>query len=75
LILTGRPPDTACSDEVENPDLVQREISISKHIITEKDIAAAHREKAGIIKVEPRAILTDLAREYADKQKIMILKR
>lgn len=75
LILTGRPPDTACSDEVENTDVVQREISISKHIITEKDIAAAHREKAGIIKVEPRAILTDLAREYADKQKIMILKR
>lgn len=79
LILTGRPPDgeseANCSGGLENRDVVQREMCISKHIITEKDIAAARGEKAEIIKVEPRAILTDLAKEYADKQKIMILRR
>lgn len=53
---------------------MKKEITITKHIITEKNIIDAHQEKAAIVHVDAKAILTDLAREYAAKQRITILR-
>lgn len=52
----------------------KKEITITKHIITEKNIIDAHQEKAAVVHVDAKAILTDLAREYAAKQRITILR-
>ncbi|MDD3279650.1 MAG: hypothetical protein PHG16_12350 [Lachnospiraceae bacterium] len=61
---------------VSEPDkpVAPKEITITKHVITEKNIIDAHQGKADIIRVDAKAILTDLAREYAAKQRITILR-
>lgn len=66
IILTGNPGSNI-------PE--EKEICIAKHIITEKDITAAHEERAEVIAVDIKAILTDLAKEYANKQKIAIVRK
>lgn len=51
------------------------EVGICKHVITERDIRKVWEEsKIQKIVIGSKAILTDLAREYADKQKIMIVR-
>lgn len=78
LILTGQP---AAAKEAANCCVAPaeaapgKEIVISKRVITEKDVTAAHGEKATAIVVGPKAILTDLAREYANKRRITILRQ
>lgn len=81
LILTGRPADmrVACDTAAGGLGAAQqvsgREVMISKRVITEKDVMAAHADKASVIVVGEKAILTDLAREYANKRQIAILRQ
>lgn len=91
LILTGQPGESSSERTVvaekpaaapekpvvseEQPEAEQKEICISKKVITEKDITAAHGEKALVVVVQPKAILTDLAKEYAKKHRMTIVRR
>jgi len=52
-----------------------KEYTISKHVITEKNVIDAHAERAQKIVVDSKAILTDLAKEYAHKRNIAIERR
>ena len=58
------PAAAPCKKE-ETPAPAGGEYAITKKVITEKDINAAQMENASIIRVGAKAILTDLAKEYA----------
>ena len=53
----------------EKPGQEGREFVISKKVITERDLIAAKEQKVCCVVVDQKAILTDLAREYAGKTK------
>ncbi len=42
-------------------------VKLTKKVITEKDMSAAKANKAGVVCIAKKAILTDLAKEYAKK--------
>lgn len=76
LLLNGEAPEIPeKSAPVCEPVLPEKEYTLYKKVITEKDVTAAHGEKATAIVVPQRAILTDLAKEYARKRNIQILRR
>ncbi len=49
-------------------------IKLAKKIITEKDMSAAKADKAGAVCITKKAILTDLAKEYAHKYSLTIIR-
>lgn len=51
-----------------------KEVSISKKVIAEKDITAAHSAGATVLRVSAKAIVTDLAKDYAHDRRIEIIK-
>jgi hypothetical protein len=53
----------------------EKEVYLSKRVITEKDIVKAGSEKAKIIVIDEKALITDLAKEYAAKRKITIKRK
>lgn len=50
------------------------EISLTKRVVTEKDIVKAVSERAGTIRAGERTIVTDLAKDYARAHGIVILR-
>lgn len=78
LILTGPSPAFTKDSPEAVPDtasLDRRERVLRKHVITEKDIRSAYEDKAETIVAGTRAILTDLAKEYAEKHRIVVRRR
>ncbi|MCI5649488.1 MAG: hypothetical protein ACI4EG_08680 [Fusicatenibacter sp.] len=67
--------DAVKETPVDVPEEAEREICIFKHVITEKDVTAADSAKAKTLVVDTKAILTDLAKEYASKRKIVVVRR
>ena len=65
-------PSSEPSYSPEKPGRKEGEFVISKKVITERDLIAAKEQKVCCVVVDQKAILTDLAREYAGKQKITI---
>lgn len=53
---------------------VRKEMTLSKRVITERDITEAATNGVNVIRVGARAILTDLAKEYAHNQKLEIVR-
>ncbi len=53
----------------------RKEVAFKKRVITEKDIVAARGGGASVVRVAERAILTDLAEEYAQAHEIVIERR
>ncbi len=49
-------------------------VKLTKKVVTEKDMAAAKANKAGTVCVAKKAILTDLAKEYANKYSLTIVR-
>lgn len=74
LLLTGEEPAAPSAPACE-PVAEEKEYTLYKKVITEKDVTAADREKATAVVVPERAILTDLAREYARKRNMEIIRR
>ncbi len=54
--------------------LLVKELDCAKKLITEKDVISARREGYGRLHLEKRAIVTDLAREYAQSCGIELIK-
>lgn len=52
----------------------RKEMTLSKRVITERDITEAATNGVNVIRVGARAILTDLAKEYAHNQKLEIVR-
>lgn len=52
-----------------------KEAVLDKKVITEKDMIALGNDKVQKVTVGEKAILTDLAREYASKHRITVLRR
>lgn len=50
------------------------EITLAKRVVTEKDVVRAVSEHAGTIRTGERAIVTDLAKEYARERGVVILR-
>lgn len=73
ILLGGEEPKAAIGQAAET--LPEKEVTLYKKVITEKDVTAVHGQKATALVVPERAILTDLAREYARKRNIQILRR
>lgn len=55
--------------------LKEKSKNIVKRVITERDIIDAKRENITEIIIESKTLLTDLARELAQKQQITITRR
>lgn len=53
----------------------ESEIILEKHIITERDIMAVRTQRGSVVVVNNKAILTDLAKEFANKQGIGVRRR
>ena len=53
---------------------VRKELTLGKRVITERDITEAATNGVTVIHVGARAILTDLAKEYAHNQKLEIVR-
>ena len=51
-----------------------REETLTKRIITERDIAAVYDRDLAVVHVGPKSILTDLAREYAANRGVKVVK-
>lgn len=58
-----------------SPCVQEKEVCVFKRVITERDVSMAHGDKASVLSVDPKAIITDLAREYAARQNIAIIRR
>lgn len=54
--------------------LLVKELACAKKLITEKDVVSAQREGYGLLRLDKRAIVTDLAREYAQSSGIKLIK-
>lgn len=52
----------------------EKELHITKKVILEKDMTAAHLEKATAVCIGAKSILTDLARDYAHEHGIKIIR-
>ena len=55
-------------------ETVRKELTLNKRVITERDITEAATSGVTVIRVGKRAILTDLAKEYAHNQKLEIVR-
>lgn len=69
-----------CLQEINNStnnsiSLQKKSKNIIKRVITERDIIDAKRENITEIIIETKTLLTDLARELAQKQDITIIRR
>jgi ethanolamine utilization protein len=53
---------------------VRKELTLGKRVITERDITEAVTNGVTVVHVGARAILTDLAKEYAHNQKLEIVR-
>lgn len=71
---SGR-PEKAAVPEAPAEEAPVKEAAIVKKIITEKDMIALGNDKVQSVLVGERAILTDLAKEYAARHKITIRRR
>lgn len=59
---------------VEKQPVSGKTVKIEKRILTERDVISAREEKAACIVVGKKAILSDLAKEYARKYQINIVR-
>lgn len=66
-------PAAPCACTCEKP-AEGKAVTVSKKVITEKDVTAAHSEGATILRVGAKAIVTDLAKDYAHERNIEIIK-
>ncbi len=71
-ILDGKTPSSEPPCLPQEPGQEEREFVISKRVITERDLIAAKEQKVCCVVVNQKAILTDLAKDYAGKQRITI---
>lgn len=53
-------------------DIPRAEVRLEKRVITEKDIVEARRGGASAVRIAERAIMTDLAKEYAHAHDIAV---
>ncbi len=67
-ILTGSETAAACRAGSG------RTIALPAHLVSERSVADAHREGASRILLDGKAIVTDLAREYAKKYRIELVR-
>lgn len=51
-----------------------REVTIEKRVITERDLSAVYDKDVSVIHIGKRAILTDLAKEYAQARKVSLVR-
>ena len=51
-----------------------REVKIEKRVITERDLSAVYDKDVSVIHIGKRAILTDLAKEYAQARKVSLVR-
>ena len=75
-ILTGE-VKAACAPAApkqEAAPVAGREETISKRVVTERDLAAVYDRDVTVVHVGKKAIVTDLAREYAAGRGVSILK-
>lgn len=64
-------PLAAAPAKAERP---AKEIKIDKRVITEKDLTQAKYDGASSVRVGERAIMTDLAKEYAQSQGLVVVR-
>ncbi len=63
---------TKPNDAQSSPNL--QTVKLTKKVITEKDMSAAKANRAGVVCIAKKAILTDLAKEYAKKYALDIIR-
>lgn len=69
-ILKGKTsPEVMISEVCEVTESLRK---LEKKVITERDIRMLRDEKVTVVQVNEKTIITDLAKEYATKQKIVI---
>ena len=49
-------------------------MKIEKRVITERDLSAVYDKDVSVIHIGKRAILTDLAKEYAQARKVSLVR-
>jgi ethanolamine utilization protein len=64
----------ASAIEAAVTSLLVKELTCTKKLITEKDVVSAQREGYGLLRLDKRAIVTDLAKEYAQSCGIKLMK-
>ena len=71
VILGGqtRNGESAKPEKAQKPEKI---VHLTKKVITERDMIAAREEQASCVTVEPKAILTDLAKEYGRRYHIKL---
>lgn len=74
-ICGGVRPDAGAAAARRAPEAARRaELCLTKRVVTEKDVVTAVSERAGVIRTGERAIVTDLAKDYAREHGIVILR-
>ena len=70
------PAPVCCAAPIPTPipPTAGKEAEITKRIVTERDLAAACDREVSVVHVKERAIVTDLARDYAGTRGITICK-
>lgn len=74
-ILSGCEKKSCCAAAPEvKAAAADAEAEITKRVVTEKDIAALYTSTLQAVRVAAKAIVTDLAREYASSRHVAIIK-
>ena len=78
-ILSGETRPSAAAGETAAPAAPAvsggaQEITLSKHIVTERDLRQAKEDGVRTVRVSARAIITDLARDYARDREMTLVR-
>lgn len=65
---------TACESAGKTASGPANEVRIDKRVITEKDLTGANLARKTVIRLNSRAIITDLARDYAKDMNLSLLR-
>lgn len=63
-------PKAVCTQAAQ----CEKVVDICKKVILEKDVTAAHADKATTIRIGAKSILTDLAKDYAHERNIKVIR-
>ncbi|SFB28859.1 ethanolamine utilization protein [Acetitomaculum ruminis DSM 5522] len=70
-----RPPKEIKEKKCDEDEKDSKVVTLKKHVINERDMVLVNTESALVVCIDERAIMTDLAKEYAKRHKIEIIRK
>ena len=74
ILVNGQPTEATCPASEVKKTAVEKTVTLEKHLISERDVVTACQSGANRIIVGAKAIVTDLAKEYAQNHAVALVR-